>query len=183
MSEQTIFGIGKLLTGSEDKDAIHFAVAPVEAAERLYPGQHIGYEDGYATTKQPHIGIVDPFLAHPVLSGERCWMMLYPNTITALRHNWTHPSFPAKKTVGISDSEKWLRDYAERAGFGYERVLESARRFVVNGGDMNDRLRYDSDLEDFMWEEKEEFWKHFQAVTGQAVPDDLKDRHIFWCSC
>jgi hypothetical protein len=112
MSDQTIFSIGKLCNGTEGRDAIHFAVAPLEAAERLAPGQHVGMKDGKLTAEKPHVGIIDPFLPAPVFPKDRCWLFLYPATITALRHNWSHPAFPEAATSTMSDSEQWLRDYA-----------------------------------------------------------------------
>lgn len=184
MSDQSIFSIGKILTGSEDRDAVHFAIAPMEAAERLYPGQHVGTDGhGRIAGSQPHIGVVDPFLRHPVLAGERCWMMLYPNSITELRHAWTHPAFPSKASGSPSESERYLRGYAERAGLGYERLLEGAKSFVRGGGDHEDGIRYHTDLESFFYDERAEFWAAFQAVTGMSVPEEMKDRQIFWCAC
>lgn len=96
MSDQTTPTVGKLLTGSEGRDAIHFALAPIAAGVPLEPGQHVGlFSDGTAKPTSPHIGIVDPFLRSPVERGQRFWLFLYPNTITGLRHVWTHPAFPS----------------------------------------------------------------------------------------
>jgi hypothetical protein len=87
--------LGQLIEGEQFRDAIHIAVAPVTAAEGLRPGQHVGVRnDGRASTKGVAlIGIVDPFLRTDVEEGQRCWLFLYPYTITSLRHDWTHPAF------------------------------------------------------------------------------------------
>jgi hypothetical protein len=86
-------------TPGEDarRDAVHVAVAPMVAAERLLPGQHVGLlEDGRAGVAEELIGIVDPFLTEAVRPGQRFWLFLYPETITSLRHVWTHPAFTVK---------------------------------------------------------------------------------------
>ncbi len=93
--------LGSLIEdGDRRRDAVHVAVAPVTAAERLAPGQHVGLVgDGteHVGPASPDgcIGVVDPFLPHPVEPGQRFWLFLYPNTVTSLRHYWTHPAFTA----------------------------------------------------------------------------------------
>ena len=90
--------LGRLIEDSERRrDAVHVAIAPVTAATTVSPGQHIGLvEDGNTDLVGPcdhNIGIVDPFLSHDVQPGQRFWMMLYPGSITSLRHIWTHSTF------------------------------------------------------------------------------------------
>jgi uncharacterized protein (TIGR02996 family) len=91
--------IGTVLDSNAKRDAIHFAVAPVIAGEDLLPGQHVGLWDqkrqiaGSLSEREALLGIVDPFLQDVVNKGERFWLMLYPNTITSLRHEWVHPAF------------------------------------------------------------------------------------------
>jgi hypothetical protein len=87
--------------GERRRDAIHIAIAPVTAAERLLPGQHVGFVSGdtehVGVVNAPSrcLGIVDPFLRQAVEKGQRFWLFLYPNTVTSLRHYWTHPAFTA----------------------------------------------------------------------------------------
>lgn len=91
--------IGSLIRDQERRrDAIHVAVAPVTAAGRLEPGQHIGFQrpgdtEHVSPDSSNLIGIVDPFLPESVEPGERFWMFLYPQTITGMRHAWHHPAF------------------------------------------------------------------------------------------
>ena len=90
--------LGQLIEdGDRRRDAIHIAVAPVTAAQRLAPGQHVGLvQEGNLELVGPcehAIGVVDPFLAEEVERGQRFWLFLYPGTITGLRHVWTHPAF------------------------------------------------------------------------------------------
>lgn len=81
------------LPDSVGRDAIHLAVEPTIARERLKAGDHVDRNGGFAGKR---VGIVDPFLRCDVNPGERFWLILYPRTITSLRHVWTSPDFPTR---------------------------------------------------------------------------------------
>lgn len=76
------------------RDAIHIAVIRRVAETRLFPGQHVGV-DGNPSGENT-VGIVDPYLGNVVMPGEPFWLLLYPRTITGLRHVWSHPDFDAE---------------------------------------------------------------------------------------
>jgi hypothetical protein len=94
MSDQTLDAIGKKLTGGERRDAVHFAVAPVRVSGFLRAGERVKLAPGSTDTvviwdydDEPPVGIIDPFLdCGYVADGDRCWLFLYPSTITGLRH-------------------------------------------------------------------------------------------------
>src|SRR5262249_24063733 len=105
--------LGSLITdGDRRRDAVHVAVAPVTAAEELKPGVHVGFRPAGQTEgvgpvdPGRHIGIVDPFLRDQVQPGERFWLLLYPNTITSLRHVWTHPAFAPRVPAQTASAVK-----------------------------------------------------------------------------
>lgn len=86
--------LGQLIDGTARRDAVHVAIAPVQAAERMTPGQRCGVRfDGCAWTRAKIIGIVDPFLTEPVEEGQWFYLCLFPGTVTGMRHHWSHPSF------------------------------------------------------------------------------------------
>lgn len=113
----------------QKRDAIHLAVMPVIAGERLNPGERITVVDGFASSADDSdvLGIVDPFLTKPVRKGQRFWFVMLPRTIKSLRHVWAHPAFPDEPAVGETDaapviqtlhnlqskerSERWLREF------------------------------------------------------------------------
>lgn len=100
MNPSDIPALGRLVDDTERRrDAVHVAIAPVTAAQPLRPGQHVGLiEEGntelVGPTESP-IGIVDPFLTDEIRSGQRIWLLLYPDSVTGMRHIWTHPAFSA----------------------------------------------------------------------------------------
>ena len=103
--------IGKLLTEAGGRDAVHVAIAPTTAPCELQPGQHVN-QDGYPENPEVRtVGIVDPFLREPVRKGERFWLFLYPNSVTSLRHEWTHPAYPNISPVEVDQA---IKDYLDQ---------------------------------------------------------------------
>lgn len=90
--------LGMIHFKPENRDAIHLAVEPVEAAFDLMPGQRIYIEEGKAYSSlggnSRYHGIVDPFLVRGPKKGERFWFIMAPRVVTSLRHVWEHPDFP-----------------------------------------------------------------------------------------
>jgi len=169
--------IGKLADDGAGRDAIHVAVAPMIATERLWPGQHVGVIGDRAGVREPFVGIVDPFLAGAVQEGQRFWLFLYPNTVTLLRHQWTHPAF-SDAAPAQSSSEAWLRLHAEAIGLSYGRLIELANEWLQYGE--YHTLSYDTP--DVVYEDNEKFWTHFEVVTGKKVDADKRQTFIS-CSC
>lgn len=104
MSQMEVPNVGQNPKECARRDCIHVAVAPVTAGESLHAGDHVYFEDdgkAYHAYYHKHllekaIGIVDPFLKSEVEEGQLFWLFLYPNTITSLRHVWTHTAFKSK---------------------------------------------------------------------------------------
>ncbi len=100
MSQNYTPNIGNIVDDPHPKrDAVHIAVAPVVAGQMLAPGVRVRLD---STTKvaihsigndPTCVGIVDPFLQNYVHEGQTFWLFLLPNTITGLRHMWSHPAF------------------------------------------------------------------------------------------
>ena len=124
--------IGKLIEEDQKKDAIHIAVLPVVALEKLNPGQPIainkhivnGVEFYGASSIGKSLGIIDPFLKEPVNAGQKCWMFMYPNTITSLKHDWTHPDIEA------DSDQKALEAFAAKLGISYEQLVTLGKHSV-----------------------------------------------------
>lgn len=176
--------LGEILTKEAGRDAVHIAVAPAIASHELHPGQHVGVSpDGLAAHAGNHIGVVDPFLKQSVKQGERFFVCLYPGTITSLRHEWTHPSFPVANPLvdkEMEQSERWLRMYAithncytDDHEEAFQELIAGLRsgELFFHGSDLHGR--YDLDDE---WELK----KHAETYLGIDIDFD---RFTFSCSC
>lgn len=163
--------LGKIIENKQEKDAIHIAVAPMIAGEKLYPGQHVGIENGKATAVLPHIAIVDPFLTHAVWPDQEFWLFLYPNTITSLRHDWIHPAFEDK-----NPSVKWMEDFALEAGLSYSALIEAAKDYLATGEYLCDGGRWEG------FYTPDEFWPHFEIVTATKLAPG-QGGNFFTCSC
>jgi hypothetical protein len=181
--------LGTIIDERAGRDAIHLAVEPVVAVEKLYPGQHVGFVDGGVGGAGRHIGIVDPFIAGFVAPGQRFWLVVYPRTITSLRHVWEHPAFtsPTAQVDEQDDdpkaaSERWLRNYAAEIDEGFNTLVEAADDWVRDGswfygartGDYFGKFEGESTHPDF--------WKHYQVYRGVVVPE-AQQHSFFTCSC
>lgn len=188
--------LGCLIEGDEQRDAIHIAVAPVIATVKLYPGQHIGLVLNDSTRATPcnnPIGIVDPFLNVPVYPEQRFWMFLYPQSITSLRHDWTHPAFGVPPCGSKDESEKWLRAYAvsmnpyDSQKWDGEKYVpipggeDKAFRLLIEGLRSGEMFAHGTDLHGFFdLSDPEELKRHAENYLGITINWSA---FIFSCSC
>lgn len=188
--------LGKIIDAAAQRDAIHIAIAPVVAIERMYPGDAIGLVVGSSEKVgrafKP-IGIVDPFLPKYVDPGERFFMFLYPQTVTGMRHHWQHPAFadaptpaPSRSMPDIppvheakSASTAWLENLADSIGLTYQGLMEAAERY--NAGGQCTTQMGDMTWQDGLYGKEEEFWRHYEVVTGEKAQDPTAQ--FFSCSC
>lgn len=176
-------GLGHIITSEQQRDAIHVAIAPVTVAMRVNPGEHVGIgSDGKATYGAPHVGVIDPFLKDAVEKGERCWMFLYPGSITSLRHEWTHPAFEAANAGNdpMADSKAWVKNYAETHCPYYREIhKEDAYEGFMKHVNSGEIFYYGSDLHGFgELEEPDELFLHLSRILGRPV-----NGHSFKYSC
>lgn len=198
-------GLGRLIGAGEERrrDAIHIAVVPMTAGVPLEVGEHVGLDHvGNASSYHvPHVGIVDPYLKKPVMSGERFWLFLYPGTVTSLRHHWSHPAFgdedsssgSAAKAVDVAAGVKaasiaWMREWAiEHMAFDYfDWHGESNRTPTKEEGDRvyeyAVRAGYTlsvgscMDSRDYI---DDEWWRHWEVITGKKG----RRGEYFSCGC
>lgn len=184
MSHQDL-KLGSIIDTPQSRDAIHVAVAPVFAQETLFPGQHIGLVKGsvtYVTSTTAPIGIVDPYLKHQVTKGQQFWMFLYPQTVTGLRHDWTHPAFtgtprePALAADPLDKHRARIHAIAEDIGIRYQEMMDGAKDYLEGGNYLCDGGRWEGGVDLY------DFWDHYEAVTGTKVKEENRGS-FFTCSC
>jgi hypothetical protein len=187
--------VGRLIRESGERDAIHIAVAPVFSSETVHPGCPLSLAEGSTEQVVPYmdnpVGIVDPFLKGAVYPGQKFYMFLFPNTVTSLRHEWTHPAFDAgvaAPVIGeagvvsgdlLSAARGKIEDMAHTLDMTYDALMKAADDFVRYGD-------YTVQHGDEHWRDTfpgfaEEFWRAWEVVTGEKAPDDAFQ--IFSCSC
>lgn len=184
---EKITQLGRLITEPQGRDAVHIAVAPVTAGETLRPGDRIGFTGNAHTVGKDAdiIGIVDPFLLRAVMKGDQFYMFLLPNTITSLRHEWTHPAFEKEDEIatyeptfmklrGPTAEQEWVSEFANRINTNYEDLMAAAKKYLETG-------EYFCQGGDFEGEYiSEEFWDKYEAITNE----ESGDRGSFLtCSC
>ena len=168
--------LGKKISSDEMKDAVHVAVLPIEAGADLRPGDHIGIKEGKARVLADSVGIVDPFLEKNVRAGEWFWLMLYPRTITSLRHEWTHPSIETQPVPSAYEtSMEFLKRYCSE---NYDTPSLGALLEAVKRGDGDEYLYISG--EDAHGDIPSEIWDHVENVLGERITDRPK---YYSCGC
>jgi hypothetical protein len=170
--------LGQVITTEQQRDCVHIAVAPMEAAEPLLAGMHVEIVEGrarQAVAGATSIGVVDPYLRTQVKAGQRFWLFMYPGSITSLRHEWGHPALPlASGEKGAS--ERWLRELCDEIEFSYDRLIETVMEDDYSTGD-NDDASYQ--LNDVINGHRGDlFWKHLENVVGK-----VDSQRYFRCAC
>lgn len=164
---------------SGGRDAIHLAVEPVIAAEDLYPGQHVGLgKNGATTNGVKKLGIVDPFILGMIPKGKMFWLIVYPRTITSLRHVWEHPDFTetSQELTDIEKSKIWINSFADRIQQHPSSLMDAADVWFFS----QDYTYDNSETYKDHYDEFPEFWKHYEIVTGRK-PKEAES--FFTCSC
>lgn len=165
----------------DTRDAVHIAICPAIAWAKLKPGQHVGFMDKAKNTWGPstkNLGVVSPFLTKDLARDEKFWVLLYPDTISSLRHVWSHTEFPEEIPAQKVKSEAVLaiEQIARRLDVEYDELMDAAKRYVVYGDYWSEGGKFEGVQLPY------DFWEHYEEVTSTHVDED--DKHSFFsCSC
>ena len=186
--------IGQFLDDKQHRDAIHIAIAPVKAGDILRAGQEVSLDEkdqGIAVLPRGRakVGIVDPFLPRSVKKGEYFYLFLFPNTVTSLRHEWTHPAFEDKtaekvlEAIGkmdeVAQSKAWMNSFATEFNMTGDDMVFAAMAYLESG----EYVCLNEDTPDAAWSQRKAMWRHFTIITGIEVPEDKLERTFFSCAC
>ncbi len=192
--------LGTIPKGNEGRDAVHVAIVPAQAEEKLESGEPIRINaKGRAERCNvcDAVGVVDPFRPadqRTVLHGEWFWLCLYPKTISGLRHVWDHPCFPKAEaspemkladlpSTSVAASQKWIADYVRKhcdywssepdGGYSeFVRYVRDNRWIYYYGSDCHSL----ADVDD-----ADELFRHLSVVLGMRI--DAAYFEAFTCSC
>lgn len=188
---EPITTLGTLLKGEIQRDAIHIAIMPVITHRDLYPGESVKLIPGTKNTvmgcerdSTDCVGIIDPFLEGYIPGGSQVWMFLNPNTITGLRHEWTHLKVDNNTNISDNEHEDWLRSFACKWNFDYDNMIKQATTtptddysniITAEGIDLHSRGELGDD--------HELFWRHIEALTGKMYDYYHREKICWSCSC
>lgn len=193
-----IKSIGQKLRGDEQRDAIHIAIMPVVCADDyMRGGKEVGLVYGTKNTvkhkdsvyRVETIGVLDPFLKDypdPLKKGDVVWCFLKPGTITGLRHEWFHPDIDGQHPPA-NESEKWLREFADKWNFPYDEMITAASNphgdgefdynyIVAQGIDLHSRSELAPGDEAL-------FWEHIGNLTGFKADEKHREKFGWSCPC
>jgi hypothetical protein len=193
--------VGQLLSAKRlpARDAIHVAIFPMICGEDfLSPGQPVRIKRGTSNVAlcgryseldgrnaDSAIGIVDPFIQDAILrKGDAFYAFLYPGTVTGMQHQWKHPYIDNPvDTRDDSESEKWLREFADKYNFNYTDMIDNAsapasmyRYVTARGKDLHG-------AEDLDPGEEDAFWEHMTILTKREYDQGTRDSLSWSCSC
>jgi len=179
MSEN--LGLGKLITTPQQRDAIHIAIAPVVAVERLKPGQRAGFDEPGNRRVRARLdgpGIVDPFLQRDVEPEQEFWLWLDPGSVTGLRHDWSHPAFAANEPDGKkAEAVMVMERFANDCGVSYEEAMQFAKGYAECG-----HYKNVGEWEGYKDADWDSMWNAYEVLTGTKVESDNRG-WFFNCSC
>jgi hypothetical protein len=184
--------LGQVPFAEAKRDAVHVAVVPATAGQRLFPGQRVFLYAGKAQPENSQfnprcIGIVDPYRLGPVYPDAKFWLCLLPGSVTGMRHQWSHPLFDEEETppaIGAAveataefkekmTAKGWLEGFATSHGLSMQELEECVREGVANPEEAG--MPFDSWDE----EEMEDLWQRCEIYFGVRPPD----RATFRCAC
>lgn len=180
--------LGKLIDSPQERDAIHVAVVPLIAGEDLYCGTR--FKLAFGTTdvalkgnynEKEAIGVVDPFLSDRIIirKGQQFWGLLFPGTVTGMRHHWRHPSFE-NIPVAKNEHEQWLRTFCDKYNFDFDELIEAGigvnEYVVARGKDLHSSKELETGEETL-------FWEHLEGYTGRKFDLNHRQKLEWSCSC
>jgi hypothetical protein len=81
--------LGKAPFDLGTKDAIHVAIVAVRAGQLVQPGQRCGLnEHREAVPNEKGVGVADPFVKGPILTGTSFWLLMAQDEVPNVQHVW-----------------------------------------------------------------------------------------------
>jgi len=122
-------------------------------------------------------------MTEPAYPGERFWLCVNPETVTGMRHHW-EVAVSEPQVADADTSRAWLEALAKDAGLSYDAMMADVEDWI-DTGDVKTQENDDSWLNAFYRIEMDDFWRHWEVITGKTRPDDdtLGWPIPYSCSC
>lgn len=117
---------------------------------------------------------------YEIQKGQRFWVFMFPNTITGLRHDWTHPALTVSQPK--NESEAWLRGFADKLNFRWDELLQAANDrdsggyVTAYGIDLHSVTELDPGDEEL-------FWHHMGILLKKEFSEDFRKNFGWSCTC
>lgn len=160
------------------RDAVHVCIVPIVVGEDMNPGDKVRMgtdRRAYHAQGAEPVGVIDPFIKLRIAAGQLAYLILTPGTQRTLTHQWTHPAFDGGTR---EDSILWVRCFAEQVGLGFAAVMGGADTWLRTWQRYKDSQygggHYIAAHHLKGQSVPDEFWDHYEAITGDAVPAHKK---------
>lgn len=171
----------------DGRDCIHVAIKVVTVGEEwMNPGQVVRLKLGTNDTilradYGGGIGFIDPQLVGSLTKGDRVYLYLFQGIVTGMRHQWEHPLFDTTPEQ-FSLAEQWLMNFADKWGFDYTQMIETAIN-PSGGADYITAVGRDLHGAGELGDDLELFWKNISELTGREFDFDHREQVSWSCSC
>lgn len=126
--------LGKVPQELGDKDAIHVAIVAVRAGATVQPGQRCELnEHREAIPAEKGVGVADPFLKGPILTGTPFWLLLNQDAVPNVRHVWDIDGLDFSPPNRGIEYNSYIAEIAVELGVTYEQLMEACD-YVTSGG-------------------------------------------------
>lgn len=151
------------------KDAIHVAIVSCRAGSILKRAEPFTINtDGEAIycNENKSIGVVNPFIKHPVKRGEIFWGILKMQEVPNVKHVWEHPSFTFEAPTTPVKYNSILQSISDELGVTYQELMDACDKMENTGNSSQYNGSLDKESFEDITYDKYELWSAWSEESG-----------------